>query len=193
MSKINGVNISKNMPEFRHIGKNVVIRDWVRISRPENIWIGDNVVIDDFVLLSGGRDGNLLEIHDHVHIAAFASINGSAGCVFEYGSAASHGSRIFNSVDDYVDGALINPTFPEELRHQKEGKVVFGEFSCIGANTVVLPGIKIGAGATTGAGSVVIKDLEPWGIYAGVPAKFIKWRNKEEAYRRIAKLSDYKP
>lgn len=193
MSKINGVNISKNMPEFRHIGKNVIIRDWVRIVRPENIWIGDNVMIDDFVILSGGRNGNLLEIHDHVHIAAYVNISGSAGCIFEYGSAAAHGARIFNAVDDFVDGALMGPTFPTELRKEKLGKIIFGKFSCMGANTVVLPGLKIGEGATTGAGTVVIKDLEPWGVYAGAPARFIKWRNKEEAYRRIAKLSDYKP
>ena len=188
-----GMTDKNNIAKFRHIGKNVIIRDWVRINRPENIWIGDNVMIDDYVLLSGGKGDNLLEIHDHVHIAAFVSINGGAGCIFEYGSSVSHGSRIFNSVDDYVDGALINPTFPEKLRNQKEGQVILGEFSCLGANTVVLPGIKIGKGATTGAGSIVIHDLEPWGIYAGAPARFIKWRNKEEAYKRIRQLKDYNP
>ena len=45
-----------------------------------------------------------------------------------------------------------------------------------------MAGVKIGDGAIVGAGSVVTKDVEPYSIVAGVPAKFIKWRflNQED-------------
>jgi galactoside O-acetyltransferase len=44
----------------------------------------------------------------------------------------------------------------------------------IGMNALILKGVTIGEGAIVGAGSVVTKDVEPWTIVAGNPAKFIK-------------------
>ncbi|KAF4319041.1 hypothetical protein BBO99_00004653 [Phytophthora kernoviae] len=50
----------------------------------------------------------------------------------------------------------------------------------IGGNAVVMPGIRIGRGAVIGAGSVVTKDVPPFCVYAGNPAKFIKKIDPEE-------------
>jgi acetyltransferase-like isoleucine patch superfamily enzyme len=47
------------------------------------------------------------------------------------------------------------------------------------ANAVVLPNIRIGEGAVAAAGAVVTRDLEPWTIYAGVPARQIGLRAQE--------------
>ena len=44
----------------------------------------------------------------------------------------------------------------------------------IGANVVVLEGVKVGAGAVVAAGSIVVKDVEPKTVVAGIPAKFLK-------------------
>jgi len=169
--------------QLKHVGKGVIIREWVRFVRPENIWIGNDVMIDDFVLIAGGHE-DLTIIEDHVHIACFSSVSGSAGVHFEYGSNSSPGSRIFSSTDDYIHGALINPTFPEEFRNEKVGRVVLGRFSCLGANCVVLPGVTIGEGATVGACSLITEDLEPWTVNVGIPAKPIKMRNRDEVLRR---------
>ena len=46
----------------------------------------------------------------------------------------------------------------------------------IGARAIILPGVTIGEGAVVGAGSVVTKNVEPWTVVAGNPAKFIKKR-----------------
>ena len=46
----------------------------------------------------------------------------------------------------------------------------------IGAGVTILPGVTIGKGAIVGAGAVVNKDVEPYVIVGGVPAKFIKKR-----------------
>ena len=54
-------------------------------------------------------------------------------------------------------------------------KEIIVENGCwIGANTVILPGVKIGEGCVVGAGSVVTKNCESNGLYAGNPAKRIK-------------------
>lgn len=46
----------------------------------------------------------------------------------------------------------------------------------LGRNVIVLPGIKIGSGAIVGAGSIVTKNIPPYAIFAGVPAKMIRMR-----------------
>lgn len=54
--------------------------------------------------------------------------------------------------------------------------VEIGDSVWIGARAIVLPGVKIGEGAVVGAGAVVSRDVAPWTVVAGNPAKFIKKR-----------------
>jgi len=55
----------------------------------------------------------------------------------------------------------------------------------IGHNVTVLAGVKIGTGACIGAGAVVTKDIPPYAIAVGVPAKVIRYRFDEETIERI--------
>ncbi len=52
----------------------------------------------------------------------------------------------------------------------------------IGMNAVILPGVTVGRGSIVGAGAVVTKDVPPFAIVAGVPARFIRWR---EGYKSL--------
>jgi len=54
--------------------------------------------------------------------------------------------------------------------------VVIGNDVWIGGRVIILPGVRIGEGAIIGAGSVVSKDVPPYAIVGGVPAKVIKYR-----------------
>ena len=68
-------------------------------------------------------------------------------------------------------------------------KTSIGSDVWIGARSIIMTGIKIGDGAIVAAGSVVTKDLEPFCIYGGVPAKKIKDRfSHEERNIHIAML-----
>lgn len=51
----------------------------------------------------------------------------------------------------------------------------------IGARAIILPGVTIGEGAVVAAGAVVTKDVEPWAVVGGNPAKFIKKRELKDA------------
>jgi acetyltransferase-like isoleucine patch superfamily enzyme len=59
----------------------------------------------------------------------------------------------------------------------------------IGSGTKIKTGVKIGDGAIIGAGSVVTKDVLPFSIVAGVPAKLIKMRFEQEIIQRISALA----
>lgn len=62
------------------------------------------------------------------------------------------------------------------------GDVTIGDRAWIGCRALVLPGITIGDGAVVAAGAVVTKDVEPYSIIAGNPARVIGQRNRELSY-----------
>lgn len=79
---------------------------------------------------------------------------------------SSHRTHICAGTHDYT-----NPTLPL-LRPE----IHIGDQAWICANAFIGPNTHIGEGAIIGAGTVLMKDAEAWGIYAGNPAKYIKKR-----------------
>ena len=63
---------------------------------------------------------------------------------------------------------------PIDAHSGHEGDIIIGKKVRIGAHSVLLPGVKIGDGASIGAGSVVTKDIPSKTVYAGNPARLIK-------------------
>lgn len=68
-------------------------------------------------------------------------------------------------------------------------RVVLGNDVWIGHASTILPGVKIGTGAGIGAGAVVSKDVPPFAIYGGVPAKFIRFRFPEKVQEDLMNLA----
>lgn len=159
--------------------------EFTKIMGLENIEFGKNIIIDDFAFIYATAP---MKIGNYVHIASFASITGGAELIIENFVAISQGCRILTGTDDFVDWGFGNSTIDEKYRNTKREPVKIGKYCIVGANSVVLPGVTIGEGATVGAGSVVTKDLESWGVYIG--NKRLKDRNKAEVlknYNRFLK------
>jgi len=159
---------------FALIGHNVLVSRKASFYSPHTIRLGNNVRIDDFCLLSGN-----IEIGSFVHISAYSALYG--GGLIKIGDYSGMSPRvtIFSAVDDFGGDYLIGPMAPDESTRLISGPVFLERFVQIGASSVVLPNLTIHEGTVVGAMSLVNKSLGSWGVYAGIPAKFIKERRKE--------------
>ena len=75
-----------------------------------------------------------------------------------------------------------------EIRDGLNPRVVIEDDVWIGANAVVMPGVRIGRGAIVGAGAVVTRDVEPYAVALGVPAKAMRKRLPEAQARALAQI-----
>ena len=87
------------------------------------------------------------------------------------------GSHVILSQDAYVCGATHD--YNDSAFPLIAYAMNFGEYAWVCARASVAPGVNLGEGAVLGLGSVATRDLEPWAVYAGVPA--VKVRDRDRA------------
>lgn len=161
---------------LRSCGGHVLISRKASLYNAGAIEIGSHVRIDDFCVLSAGAGG--IAIGSFVHVAVYVSLIGAGRMSLGDYSCLSGRVAVYSSNDDYSGRHLTNPMVPEGYRGVTSADVVVGRHALVGAGSVVLPGVTIGEGASVGAMSFVRDDCEPFGIYAGVPARRIKARDR---------------
>ncbi|RVU34564.1 N-acetyltransferase [Rheinheimera riviphila] len=85
------------------------------------------------------------------------------------------GTKIGNDVFIGPNATFTNDVFPRSKKYPTEFVgVVVEDGASIGANSTLLPGIRIGQGAMVGAGAVVTKDVPAWAVVAGNPARVLR-------------------
>jgi acetyltransferase-like isoleucine patch superfamily enzyme len=168
---------------FRSCGDDVRIYELVRVLDPDRIDVGSHVIIDDFVFLDGGES---LSIGSHVHIASYVGIVGGGTVVLEDFVGLATGTRLVSGTDVMDGSGLTGPTIPEPWRAVERGSIHIGRHAVMGANVVVHPNVTIGEGTIVGSQSLVTRDLPPWSICLGVPARVVRPRASETitAYER---------
>ena len=157
-----------------------------------SITVGDYTMYNDFVNDPVGFEKNNVLYHypinrDRLIIGKFCSI--ACGAKFLFNSA----NHTLSSLSTYPF-----PLFFEEWGLEKrnvaeswdnKGDIVLGNDVWIGYEAVIMAGVTIGDGAIIGARAVVTKDVPPYTVAGGIPAKPIKKRYPEET---IAALSELK-
>lgn len=136
------------------LGKEVLIDYGTYFRYPRKIFIGDEVAINR-------------------GCGFFASYRASGG-VITIGNKVAIGPhvRIFAAGHDPSSIELIDTAAP----------VTIHNLVWIGANATILQGVEIGEGSVVAAGSVVTRDVPPYVIVAGCPARVIKKREISDAY-----------
>jgi acetyltransferase-like isoleucine patch superfamily enzyme len=137
----------------KHMGSRVEIYQGFRVKKPEFLSIGENVAINNDVWINavGG-----VTIGTNTIIGPKVVIHSS--------------NHNFDRID-----------IPIQAHGHTSKRVVIEEDVWIGALAVILPGVKISKGAVIGAGAVVTKNVDPYDVVVGVPAKKIRNRlNKDK-------------
>ena len=152
------------------------------VIKAPNISVGDYTYYDDDKDPTGFEKNNVLFNYpvfgDKLIIGKFCQI--ASGTQFIMGAAnhrlCSATTYPFNVMSEAW--AEIAPVHLSQLPHK--GDTVIGNDVWFGRNCVVMPGVKIGDGAIVAAHSVVTKDVEPYSVVGGNPARFIKKRFDDE-------------
>jgi acetyltransferase-like isoleucine patch superfamily enzyme len=152
------------------VGENVIIEDGVRILEPAHVSIGSNVYIGHYAVLRG-YFANEMIIGDDNWIGQFCYLNSAGG--LKIGSRVGIGPGVKIMSSKHGEEGRAVPVLMCDL----EFAAVTIEDDCdIGMGAIILPGVTVGRGSIVGAGAVVTKDVEPFAVVAGVPARKIRQR-----------------
>ena len=142
--------------KFGYVGKNVCIIPPLSIDAPQNVYLYDNTKIER------------------------GTISATIGkFILKKGSAAAEGLSVHTGNHMMVVGKLYRSVTNEDKQnsgHCYDKDIIVEEDVWIGCNVTLLSGAHIGRGAVVAAGAVVSKDIPPYAVAGGVPAKVIKFK-----------------
>lgn len=123
----------------------------------------------------------------HTDIGSFCSISEKCNI-----GMPSHPVSMVSTSPVFLKGNNYLKENFAEIEYEDCPKTVIGNDVWIGANALIKSGVHIGNGAIIAAGAVVVKDVPPYAIVGGVPAKIIKYRFDEHLIREIQEIEWWK-
>ena len=155
----------------KRLGNGVKVGMGVLVLHPHTFEIGDAVFIGNQTFLQGRHDGRCV-IGAHTWIGPQSYFDCRD---MEFGESVGWGPGAKVLGSEHTGEPLDVPIIQTDLVIKP---VRVGNGADIGVNAVLLPGVTVGDGAIIGAGAVVPRDTQvpPYAIYAGVPAKLLRYR-----------------
>lgn len=167
-----------------------IVSPHVRIRYPDVFEVGEDSIVDDFCYFS-----TQVSIGRCSHVASNCTVGGGRAHRFVLGdmSSVSAGVRIWCASDDFASDlvTIVPAGVADPKRHVISGDVVFGDYTAVGANTVVMPDNHVPEGTVIGALSFVPARfvLEPWSVYAGIPVRLVGRRDRDGVLDQARKLA----
>ena len=153
----------------RSVGDGLRIGRGVATTHLETFVIGSGVFVGDHAIIQGRFDGTCV-IGDGVWIGPQSYFD-ARDLVIEEHVGWGPGAKVLGSMHTGLPADV--PIVQTDLAIKP---VRIGAWADIGVNAVILPGVTIGKGSIVGAGAVVTEDVAPFSVVAGVPARFLHWR-----------------
>ncbi|MPZ20452.1 MAG: N-acetyltransferase [Luteitalea sp.] len=153
----------------RRCGHGLQVASGVGFKHLETFELGDGVFVGAQAYIQGRFDGTTV-IGSHVWIGPQAYFDARDLVIEDY-VGWGPGAKVLGSAHTGLPADV--PIVQTDLEVKP---VRIGAWADIGTNATVLPGVTIGRGAIVGAGAVVSRDVDPFAIVAGVPARFMRWR-----------------
>jgi acetyltransferase-like isoleucine patch superfamily enzyme len=157
----------------KRFGNGVRIGRGAIAKHPDTFEIGDGVVVGEQTFIQGRFDGRCV-IGNHVWLGPQSYFDARDLVIEEY-VGWGPGAKVLGSQHTGLPSDV--PLIQTDLRIEP---VRIGAWADIGVNAVILPGVTVGKGAIVGAGAVVTHDVPAFAIVAGVPARFVRWREGHE-------------
>ncbi|RVJ12240.1 acyltransferase [Sinorhizobium medicae] len=153
----------------RRCGSGLQVGSGAEFKHPETFEIGNGVFIGAQAYIQGRHDGRCV-IGDNVWIGPQAYLD-ARDLILEDYVGWGPGAKVLGS--SHTGTPVDVPIILTDLEIKPVRVCAWAD---IGTNATILPGVTIGKGALVGAGAVVVRDVEPCAVVAGVPAKFLHWR-----------------
>lgn len=153
----------------------------------QNTRFTNKTLIDRFSKLKNSTIGRYSRINRNC-IIANADIGNFTGV--SYGTQIGTGGHPLNYASTSILFHKKNKLTNKWVEHipYNAGRVTIGNDVWVGINCLILDGVSIGDGAVIGAGSIVTKDIPPYAIAAGVPAKVKKYRFDRDVIDRLLEI-----
>ena len=174
-------------------GVNVYISPRTMVKRGRKITLGDSVVVERGVMLWVDAERSYITIGDDSYLSSHCILNtfngwitiGNNCTVNSYAILYGHGGlQIGNDVRIAPQVMIMpmnhifdDPNIPIRKQGIQAQGVKIEDDVWLGAGAIVLDGVTIGKGSVIGAGAVVTKDIPPYSVAVGVPARVTKKRN----------------
>jgi acetyltransferase-like isoleucine patch superfamily enzyme len=155
------------------------------ILNSSRVQIADGARIDSFVKIEGGLG---VEIGECVHIGSFSQVNIGGGKVSIGAHVGVGGGARFVGGTNLPEGESMSAASPREMQYVLRGEIVVEPYAFVGTNAVVLPSVRVGEGAILAAGGVATHNIPAWEIWGGVPARFMRVRERPV---RIGRFVEY--
>lgn len=165
---------------FKRCGNTTLFEPYLHsVTGGEHIEIGDNCYFDRGVQISAWSDYEGQKFMPEIHVGDNCGIGANShitaiNCI-KIGNNVRLGKNII--ITDNAHGASDRKLLdinPHDRPLFSKGPVIIEDNVWIGEKASIMPGVRIGRGAIIGANSVVTRDVAPYSIVAGIPAKLIK-------------------
>lgn len=156
-----------------------------------NIIVGDYTMYNDFVNDPVQFEKNNVLYHypinhDRLIIGKFCSIACGAKFIFTSANHSLHSLSTYPFPLFFEEWGLDKKNVTDAWDHK--GDIIIGSDVWIGYEAVILSGVTVGDGAIIGSRAVVTKDVPPYTIVGGVPAKIIRKRFSDETVSQLLEL-----